>query len=266
MKDTSILLGNSLKKIVGIVPAAGKGSRLYPYPCPKELFPIGYQDIEINGKSQKRPKVISQYLVENIINAGAQRLLFILGEDKQDIMHYYSDGSRFEVNIAYLFQEKLHGMPFAINLAKGWVEDSTVLFGMPDTIIEPRNVFFRLLNQLQRTSADLVLGLFPTDNPSKFGMVEISESGDVISIIDKPETTTLHYMWGCACWGPSFTTRLDDYLQANPFCGREVVLGDVFTSALHHGMNVKFVRFDDGQYIDIGTVSELDSALKKFHL
>ena len=69
-------------KIVGIVPAAGKGSRLAPFPCPKELFPVGYQDFEVNGVHQKRPKVVSQYLIENIIDAGAGRILFIVGDGK----------------------------------------------------------------------------------------------------------------------------------------------------------------------------------------
>ena len=43
--------------VVAIVPAAGKGSRLWPFPCPKELFPVGYQDIDIKGAMEKRPKV-----------------------------------------------------------------------------------------------------------------------------------------------------------------------------------------------------------------
>ncbi len=36
-------------------------------------------------------------------------------------MRYYGDGSRFQVDTAYLYQEKLHGMPFAINLARSWI-------------------------------------------------------------------------------------------------------------------------------------------------
>ena len=90
-------------EIVGIIPAAGKGNRLFPFPCPKELFPVGYQDFEVNGQLQKRPKVIGQFLIENIIRAGAKKIFIILGESKHDIMSYYSDGSRFGVEIAYLF-------------------------------------------------------------------------------------------------------------------------------------------------------------------
>lgn len=253
-------------QIVGIIPAAGKGTRLSPFPCPKELFPVGYQDYKIDGQIQKRPKVISQYLIENIIHAGAKRLLIILGEDKHDIMRYYGDGNRFCVDIAYLFQEKLCGMPYAINLAKNWLFKNTVIFGMPDTIIEPKNAFQNLLGFHQKTGSDLTLGLFLTDNPAKFGMVKTDDQNNVTYIVDKPKQTDLRYMWGCACWSPLFTELLDDYLDIHPFSGKEVVLGDVFTYALESKLIVKALKFDDGQYIDIGTADELNSALKKFHL
>lgn len=257
---------NYSQQIVGIIPAAGKGSRLTPFPCPKELFPIGYQDFMVAGSMQKRPKVISQYLIENIIDAGAKRLFIILGEEKYDIMKYYSDGSRFGVDVAYLFQEKLFGMPYAINLAKNWISRDSVIFGMPDTIIEPKDVFKRLLDFHQRHESDLTLGLFPTNNPSKFGMVEMDDQDNVTYIVDKPKETDLKYMWGCACWSPAFTELIDEYIISNPYSGKELVLGDIFHRAIELKMTVKSLRFDDGQYIDIGTTDELDSALRKFHL
>lgn len=80
--------------------------RLFPYPCPKELFPIGYQDIRIGKQKEDRPKVISQYLVENLVAAGTERIFVILGEGKSDIMRYYGDGKRFGTNIVYLYQEE----------------------------------------------------------------------------------------------------------------------------------------------------------------
>lgn len=253
-------------KIVGIIPAAGKATRLYPFPCPKELFPIGYQDFMINGSIQKRPKVISQYLVENMINAGASRVVIILGEEKQDVMKYYSDGNRFKIDVAYLYQEKLQGMPFALNLAKSWINNDIVLFGMPDTIIEPKDAFYQLLNFQTKTNADLTLGLFKTENPSKFGMVESDNQGNICKIIDKPTQTKLDYMWGCAVWSRSFTDFLYEFLLLHPFNGEEIVLGDVFSAALLNGLAVKALRFPAGKYIDIGTVDELDSALRNFHL
>ena len=45
------------KGLVGIIPAAGKGTRLSPFPCPKELFPVGYQDYQQGDEIQRRPSV-----------------------------------------------------------------------------------------------------------------------------------------------------------------------------------------------------------------
>ena len=180
-----------LQHIVGIIPAAGKGSRLAPFPCPKELFPVGYQDFEVNGVIQRRPKVVSQYLIENIIAAGAEKLLIIVSEGKGDLMKYYADGKKFNADISYLYQEEQRGMPGAIDLAKNWIPGSTVIFGMPDTIIEPNNVFDRLLKFHEKEKADLTLGLFPTTTPSKFGMVELDDNANVTDTIDKPKTSDL---------------------------------------------------------------------------
>lgn len=253
-------------KIVGLIPAAGKGSRLAPFPCPKELFPVGYQDFMVNGQTQKRPKVVSQYLIENIIRAGADRLLIIVGDGKADIQKYYGNGSRFGIDIAYLYQEELSGMPGALNLAAPWIADATVVFGMPDTIIEPEHAFSDLLQYHMKSDAVLTLGLFETNTPSKFGMVATDEDNNIIYTVDKPAATTLTTMWGCACWSPQFTVLLSEFLKKNRYEGKEIVLGDVFNYALELKLNVKGFVFKDGQYIDIGTTDELDSALKKFHL
>lgn len=256
----------SVKNLIGIIPGAGQGSRLAPFPCPKELFPIGYQDYTVSGIVHRRPKVISQYLLENMISAGVNKFLFVISEGKSDIMKYYGDGSRFNTLISYLYQEKPNGMATAINLANPWVEDTTVLFGMPDTIIEPENVFKILLQSHEQNNNSLTLGLFKTDTPTKFGMVDISADGSILSTIDKPKETHLTYMWGCCCWEPSFTKLISQYLEINNGLMNEIVIGDIFNQALLLKMKVGGVIFDEGQYMDIGTSDELDKALKKFHL
>lgn len=254
------------KRIVGLIPAAGKGSRLAPFPAPKELFPVGYQDYDTGGKIEKRPKVISQYLVENMQRAGMSELFIIIGESKHDILRYYGDGFRYGTKIAYLYQERLTGMPGALNLAQPWLKGADVVFGMPDTIIEPRDVFQRLYAFHTSARADLTLGLFPTSNPSKAGMVDYDDDQNVIWTIDKPAESTLKHTWGCACWAPTFSELLEQFVRDRPYHGRELILGDVFNEALTRKMKVKALPFSDGQYIDIGTCEELDQALKKFHL
>ncbi len=251
--------------LVGIIPAAGKGTRLAPFPCAKELFPIGFQDYEVQGVIEKRPKVISQYILEAMLEAGVRRVMIILGQGKSDVMEFYGDGSRFGCEISYLYQERLNGMPSAINLARAWIGDATVVFGMPDTIIQPTNILKRMLASHHSSQAELSLGLFPTKTPHKFGMVEI-DGDNVISTIDKPSNSQLEFMWGCCVWSKSFTDLINTYLAQHAGTAREIVLGDVFNLALQQDRRVKACPFVDGTYLDIGTAHELDAALGRFRL
>lgn len=251
--------------LVGIVPAAGKGTRLAPFPCAKELFPIGFQDYLVKGQVEQRPKVVSQYIIEGMREAGVQRILIIVGQGKQDVVEYYGDGSRFGLHIGYLYQEHLTGMPAAINLARPWIGDATVVFGMPDTIVRPVTALRDLLADHQQSQADLTLGLFQTDRPHKFGMVEIDPNNQVLSTIDKPKQTHLKLTWGTCCWSASFTALIDEFLSGHDSGGKETVLGDVFNVALEKKMNVRGLPHPDGRYIDIGTADELNAALQEFH-
>jgi glucose-1-phosphate thymidylyltransferase len=253
------------RRIVGIIPAAGMGRRLFPYPNAKELFPIGYQEIEIDGHLEKRPKVISQYLVESMIAGGARQLYFVLGYGKDDIMSYYGSGQAFGVNIAYLFQDELLGMPYAIDLASPWLRgDETIIMGMPDTVIEPKNVYHRLVDFHWAEQSDLTLGLFRTANPSKFGMVSLDEHYNVLEQVDKPAQTSLQWLWGIACWGPRFVELLHSTVSNATPREHEMVLGNIFDAALARGFRVKGLPFEDGSYIDIGTYNDLKFALERY--
>jgi glucose-1-phosphate thymidylyltransferase len=251
-------------ELVGLVPAAGRARRLASLPCSKELFPLGLQDLVINGVAVKMPKVTSQYLLDSMKRAGVRKFFFILGKGKSPIMDYYGNGQRFGIEIAYLYQERLWGMPFALNLARPWLKGKTVLFGMPDTIFTPDDAFVQLLERHFTSGADLTLGLFSTDQPWRFGMVALDARDRVTYCVDKPATTSLEYLWGIACWSSAFTSFLGDELQAHPYNGQEVVLGDLFQGAIENHLMVQGMRFEDGSYLDIGDPEALIAAIEHF--
>lgn len=260
---------------IAIIPAAGRGTRLAPFPCPKELYPIGFQSLSFDSGPEMRPKVIAQYVVEQCSLAGAKQIFMVLGDGKHDIMRYFGCGKRFQTEIAYLYQEELLGMPQAIDLAFPWSQERDVLLGMPDTIVLP-NTALQVTYQSHRDSnAALTLGLFPTKTPHKFGMVDWDEStGSVRWTIDKPQQSPLQYMWGLACWSSEFTQLLHDFMSQNAVprvdhlnpSKKELLLGDVFNLAILNKLKVQAVPFPQGQFMDIGTADELDATLKKFHL
>src|SRR4051812_35732144 len=71
--------------MLGIVPAAGTGSRIQPLACSKELLPVGsWHDGQV-----ERPRAVSEYLVERMVLAGARRICFVITPQKADIVAYY---------------------------------------------------------------------------------------------------------------------------------------------------------------------------------
>jgi len=228
------------------------------------LFPIGFRELQVDGHIHLRPKVVSQYLLDNMFEAGVQKLWMVLGKGKWDIMDYYSDGSQFGGQIAYLLMDKLWGMPYTLDQAYSWVKNSTVLFGMPDTIFTPSDTFAQLLAKHRETHADVTLGIFSTENPYKLSPVTLSPSGQVLDIVDKPAQTNVMNTWGCACWQPSFTELMHTYLADRVLSQEETTLTDVFLAALSAGLTVRGVHFTQGEYIDVGTPDDLVNAVHRF--
>ena len=87
----------SQKEIVGLIPAAGQGTRIGPLPCSKEIYPIGF-DPSLEG----RPKAVSHYLLEKMKSADIQKAYVVLRAGKWDIPNYFMAGEmpRSEV-VAY---------------------------------------------------------------------------------------------------------------------------------------------------------------------
>lgn len=251
-------------ELVGLIPAAGLAKRISPLPGSKELFPIGFRELEVDGHICLRPKVISQYLLDNMFGAGVDKLWIVLGKGKWDIMDYYGDGSGFGGHIAYLSIDQSWGMPYTLDQAYSWVKKSTVLFGMPDTIFTPSDTFAQLLARHQETRADVTLGIFSTEKPYKLSPVTLTASGQVLDIVDKPTQTDVMNTWGCACWEPSFTELMHTYLSAKIPSQQETTLTDVFQAAMTAGLSVQGVHFTDGEYIDVGTPDDLVQAVHRF--
>lgn len=64
------------REVIGLIPAAGLGSRLAPLPCSKEIYPIGYKSEHLGKRLY--PKVVCQYLLKKMSSAGISRAYIIL--------------------------------------------------------------------------------------------------------------------------------------------------------------------------------------------
>ncbi len=255
------------RQIIGLLPAGGQAKRISPLPLSKELYPVGFQDF--GEKYNLRPKVVCHYLLEKMQLAGIDKAYFILRPGKWDIPAYFGDGTMLSMNLGYLIMGLPYGVPFTLDQAYPFVRDAVVALGFPDILFEPKDAFVRVLARLEVSKADVVLGLFPTNQPQKAGMVDFDDTGRVRQIIEKPSQSDLRYMWGIAVWTPAFTQFLHDYLiplkrDENLSQLPELPIGDVIQAAINKGFNVEAEAFADGTYLDIGTPNDLVRAVQQF--
>src|SRR5215218_20730 len=117
----------------GIIPAAGAGSRIQPLAFSKELLPIGSR----LDDGVERPRAVSEYLVERMILAGADKICFVISPGKTDILEYYGAGV-YQAYACYVVQPKPSGLCDSIFRALPLIApDEAVVVGLPDTIWFP---------------------------------------------------------------------------------------------------------------------------------
>lgn len=241
----------------------------------KELYPIGSGPV---SETHPGPKVVSQYLLERMATAGVSEAFVIVRPGKWDILSYYGDGRSVGMRLAYLTVDVPFGVPFTLDQAYPFVRDATVAVGFPDVLFWPETAFRLLLERLHAGAADIVLGLFPTDEPERVGVVDLSGNGRVCGVYEKSGRTDLPYMWAMAVWRPSFTEFLHDFVETQrraileasrdqahgsefAIATKELPIGDVVHASIGSGLTVQAEIFPEGHYIDVGTPESLREAL-----
>jgi len=206
--------------------------------------------------------------------AGITKAYIVLREGKWDIPAYFGDGTMLDMHLAYLMMRLPFGVPYTIDQAYPFVQDALVAFGFPDIIFQPDDAFVQLLNRQVDTNANIVLGLFPIDQPQKWDMVDLDENGRIRRIVIKPIQTHLRYTWAIAIWTPVFTHFMHEYLSTiqevkeqdnaenNASEQRELYVGDVIQAAIDNDLQVEGVLFPDNTCLDIGTPDDLFRAIR----
>src|SRR4051812_22096731 len=124
----------------GIIPAAGRGTRIQPLAFSKELLPVGSR-VDDHGE---RPMAVSEHLVERFLLAGVTKLCFVVSPGKSDILEYYG-GRVGDASVCYAVQNEPTGLCDAIFRALPFIDDDEwALVGLPDTIWFPEDGFLAL--------------------------------------------------------------------------------------------------------------------------
>lgn len=270
---------SALKKdppeIIGLVPAAGKASRLSPLPFSKELYPVTLFP-EAAGEEPK-PKGVCLHLLRGMQRAGAGKVFIVIRKGKWDIPGYLGDGEHLNLHIAYLMMGVPDGVPYTLDQAFPFSKDAIVTFGFPDIIFQPKDAFSQLLARQSERNSDMVLGLFTADNPRDVDMVDIHPDGRVRDIQIKPMETRLRYTWLMAVWTPVFSSFMHDFVRTGwngttegtemSRFGQagELFMGTIIQSAVDRDLRIDSVVFENGKYLDMGSPESIAKAMR-FHL
>jgi glucose-1-phosphate thymidylyltransferase len=261
--------------VIGLVPAAGRGKRIAPLPCSKELYPIGFDRKGVDG--EPRTKVVSEYLFEKFRTAHIKKAIVVIREGKWDIPAYFGDGKIVDMDLAYVVIAESCGPPDTIDRAHPFVAQKRIAFGFPDILFGPDDVFARLLQHQASRGCDVVLGLYPAHDTRLMDMIDLDDHGRVRAILLKPRKTDLKYAWICAVWAPTFTDFLHSFLASkktrrslrtlaskNIDPQGDLPVGLVIQAAVREGLHVEGLAFPQESYVDIGTPVDLLRAVRRY--
>ena len=228
--------------MLGIIPAAGAGTRIQPLAFSKELLPVGGR---LDGTIE-RPRAVSEYLVERLTIAGATKICFVISAGKSDILEYYGGGTLNSASFIFVVQPQPAGLCDAIFHAAPVVQpDEPVAIGLPDTIWFPENGLTALPDD------QLSFLLFPVEQPQFFDAVVTDKDGRVEEIQVKQANARSSWVWGAFKMpGSVFHDLHQLWLTREP---RDEYFGTLVNEYIARGGSAVGVRAGES-YVDVGTL------------
>ena len=159
----------------GIILAGGTGTRLYPITqgISKQLMPI-------------YDKPMIYYPLSTLIQAGISDILVITTpEDQGAFQRLLGDGSQFGIRVTYAVQQQPEGLAQAFIIGADFIGDSSVALALGDNIFHCSQ-FSASLSQCRAPQGGIVFA-YEVSDPSRYGVVAVDESGQALSIVEKPQ-------------------------------------------------------------------------------
>ena len=168
----------------GIILAGGSGTRLYPITegISKQLVPI-------------YDKPMIYYPLSTLMLAGIKDILVITTEeDQKGFKRLLKDGKQFGINIEYTIQPSPDGLAQAFLLGEKFIGNDECAMILGDNIFYG-NGFNEILAQATQNAKQGKVTIFGNQvkDPERFGIMELDDNHNVISVEEKPEHPKSNY-------------------------------------------------------------------------
>lgn len=158
---------------VGIVLAGGSGSRLYPMTA---VFSKQLQAVY--------DKPMIYYPLSTLMLAGIRDILIISTPiDTPNYQSLLGDGKKWGISLQYKVQDQPRGIAEAFIYGEEFIADNQVCLILGDNIFYGKLDFLR--SAINENNGGTIFA-YRVQNPSEYGVVEITSGGEIASIEEKP--------------------------------------------------------------------------------
>ena len=168
----------------GIILAGGAGTRLYPLTLvtSKQLLPV-------------YDKPMIYYPLSTLMLAGIRDILIIsTPADLPNFERLLGDGSQYGARLSYKVQPSPDGLAKAFILGREFIGNDACAMILGDNIFYGNGMGRRLraAREAAESGRATVFGYYVPD-PERFGVVEFDDSGNAISVEEKPKKPKSNY-------------------------------------------------------------------------
>ena len=224
--------------------AGGTGSRIQPLTSlfQKHLIPI-------------HNKFLIDYPLTTLQNLEIENTTIVMGGDHFDqIVAHVKDGSKYNMSVNYVYQEKAIGIAQGINLCKNFIKDDFV-------VILGDNIFDEPVRFKDSDKAQILL--YKHKELQRFGVASI-KNDKIVKIEEKPKTLSKKFenyaISGCYKFDQQYFEYFKDL---KPSARNEYEITDII-QRYNENNNLDYWIYMD-QWLDCGTFNSINFANNYFY-
>jgi glucose-1-phosphate thymidylyltransferase len=129
-------------------------------------------------------KPLLEYILNGLIYSGFKDVILVVGYKKEQIMTYFKDGKKWNINLEYIEQEKLNGTGGALLACENAIENKQFFLSWGDILV-PYSIYKDVIKIFQQEDQKFILVTNYAKDPHKGAAVYV-KNNYLVNIIEKP--------------------------------------------------------------------------------